>query len=237
MVAPVFGAKNFVSKRLRIALTLAITLVVAPLLPAPPAVDPVSTDALLILIQQLILGIMMGFTLQLAFSALIIAGQTISMSMGLGFAQLIDPSNGVSVPVMGQMLTILGTLIFLSLNGHLVVIQIMVESFKSIPVGSELMDPQYYRDLAFWGGRMFVGALLIALPATVTITLINMAFGVMTRAAPTLNIFSVGFPITMGSGFLIMIITLPNLLPRFTEILMGVFDVMQSFGGPAAAGG
>jgi len=237
MVAPVFGAKTIVPKRVRIALTLAITLIVAPLLPAPPAVDPFSSDAFLILIQQLLLGIMMGFAMQLAFSALIVAGHNISMTMGLGFAQFLDPTNGVSVPVMGQLLTILGTLLFLSLNGHLVVIQVMVESFRSIPIGPVLMDPQDYKDLAFWGGRMFMGALLIALPATITITLINIAFGIMTRAAPTLNIFSVGFPTTMGAGFLIMIITLPNLLPRFTDILMDAFDVMQSYGGSAVAGG
>ncbi|HED16405.1 MAG TPA: flagellar biosynthetic protein FliR [Gammaproteobacteria bacterium] len=237
MVAPVFGAKNIVSKRIRVSLALAITLVVAPLLPTPPAVDPFSSEAFLILLQQLLLGILMGFTLQVAFSALIVAGHNISMSMGLGFAQFLDPTNGVSVPVLGQLLTILGTLLFLSLNGHLVVIQVMVESFRNMPVGPVLMDPQDYKDLAFWGGRMFMGALLIALPATVTITLINIAFGIMTRAAPTLNIFSVGFPTTMGAGFLILIITIPNLLPRFTDILMDAFDVMQSYGGSAVAGG
>ncbi len=236
MVAPVFGARSLVPKRLRIALTLAITLVVAPLLPAPPAVDPFSADAFLILVQQLLLGILMGFTLQLAFSALVVAGHNVSMTMGLGFAQFLDPTNGISVPVMGQLLTILGTLIFLSLNGHLVVIQVMVESFEAMPIGPVLMNPEDYRDLVFWGGRMFLGALLIALPATITITLINIAFGIMTRAAPTLNIFSVGFPTTMGAGFLILIITLPNLLPRFTDILMDAFDIMQSYGVTEVAG-
>ncbi|MEJ2344760.1 MAG: flagellar biosynthetic protein FliR [Gammaproteobacteria bacterium] len=234
MVAPVFGSQQIVPVRVRLALAIALTWAVAPTLAAAPAVQPMSAMGLLVTAQQLLLGIAMGFILQLAFSALVVAGQSIAMTMGLGFATFIDPTNGVSVPVMSKFYTIVGTLLFLSINGHLVAIQVLAASFQTIPVAPVGLSAAGMIQLVAWGGQMFVGAALIALPALVTITLINVSFGVVTRAAPQFNIFAVGLPTTIASGFLIMWFTLPNLLPRFTHVLMGAFGIMQHL---APAGG
>lgn len=227
IAAPLFGARNLVPKRLRIAFALALTWMIVPMLPPAPAVDPFSATGLMITLNQIMLGLIMGFFLQLAFSALVVGGHNISMTMGLGFAQFLDPQNGVSVPVLSQLFMILGTLLFFVLNGHLVLFQVMYDSFTAMPVGSLKLTAENFLTLVLWGGRMFVGAFLIALPAVITITLINIAFGVMTRAAPTLNIFSVGFPTTMIMGFVILVLTVPVLLPHFTNILLEAFDVMQ----------
>jgi flagellar biosynthetic protein FliR len=227
MVAPVFGAHKIVPVRIRLGITLVLTALIAPLLPSPPAVDPLSAQGILITVNQLLLGFGMGFVLQLVFSTLVFGASSISMTMGLGFASFIDPQNGMQAPVVSTLYTIIGTLLFLALNGHLVAIQILIASFKAMPVGPIGLSRGSMMALTLWAGRMFIGALLIALPALITIMLINMAFGVMTRAAPQLNIFAVGFPTTMAAGFVIMVLTLPSLLPRFTELLMDAFDMMQ----------
>ena len=227
MVAPIFGARSITPDRVRIAMALAFTWVIYPFLPPAPAVEPLSAAGLAIIANELLLGIAMGFVLQMVFSALVLGGQSISMTMGLGFALFIDP-NGVQTPVVSQLFTILGTLLFLALNGHLVAVQVLLESFQALPVGGLGISYDSMMQLVLWGARMFVGGLLIALPAVVTITLINIGFGVMTRAAPQINIFAVLFPTTMAVGYIIIFLTLPSLLPRFTELVMDGFDLMQA---------
>lgn len=229
-VVSIFGAQQLVPARLRIGLALVLTWLILPSLPMPPAVEPLSSAGLLITANQLLLGIAMGFITQLAFGALVIGGHGIALSMGLGFATFLDP-NGVQVPVVSQFFLVLGTLLFLVLDGHLVTLQVLVASFQGIPVGTTGISLDNIWNLVLWGSQMYVGALLIALPALVTIMMINISLGVMTRAAPTLNIFAVGFPITMMAGFVVMYITLPNLLPRFTELLMDAFRLMYSVSG------
>lgn len=226
MVVPIFGAQKIVPLKIRLGLAIILTWIIVPMLPAVPAVDPLSMDGLLITVQQLMLGVAMGFILGFIFSAMVVAGHSIAMSMGLGFAQFLDP-NGVSVPVVSSFYLIIGTLLYLSLNGHLISIQILYESFKTIPVGTIGMEVNSYLIITLWASKIFVGAILIALPVLITIMLINAGFGVMMRAAPTLNIFAVGFPTTMMAGFLLMFLTLPTLLPRFTEIMMGSFDLIE----------
>lgn len=223
LAAPFFGARQVVSTKIRLSLAIAVTWLAVPLIPLPPAVEAFSMAGILITVQQIVIGVCMGFMLQLVFSALVIAGNSIAMTMGLGFAQFVDP-NGISIPVVSHFFTILGTLLFLSMNGHLVAIQVIIESFQSLPVGLAELQKDMFIHLVLWGSKMFVGAILIALPAVVTLTLINISFGVMTRAAPQLNIFAVGFPTTMLMGYVVMFLTLPNMLPRFTTLLMQSFD-------------
>ncbi len=209
LVAPVFGAR-MVPKRVRLALGLALAVMVAPLLPAMPVVDALSPEGVLIEINQIVIGLAMGFALQLVFSALVTAGQTIAMSMGLGFAALVDPQNGIQVPVVSQFYLISSTLLFLVLNGHLHLIEMVVDSFRTLPVGIHGLPREAIYDLVVWATQMFAGALMVALPAVTSIMLVNLALGVITRAAPQMNIFSVGFPITLLGGFAIIILTMPG---------------------------
>jgi flagellar biosynthetic protein FliR len=226
MASPVFGAANIVPVRVRLVLSLAITALVVPLLPPIAYIDPMSATGMLVLLQQILLGLAMGFLLQLAFAALTLGGSSTAMPMGLGFANMVDPVNGVQVPVLSTLYTIIGTLLFLSVNGHLILIQVIIDSFTSMPVGPVGLSSESLMQVALWGGRIFMGGILIALPAIMIITLINIAFGIMTKAAPQLNIFAVGFPTTMAAGFLVIFLTLPNLLPRFLQIIQQAFDSM-----------
>ena len=217
--------------RVRVGLSLLLAWIVAPLLPAPPVLDLLSVQALLVSAQQVLIGLAMGFVLQMVFSALIMAGQSIAMSMGLGFASIVDVINGVQVPVVSQYFLILATLLFLSMNGHLALIELLVESFHTLPVGFDGLTRDGFWAMAGWGSEMFAGALLIALPAVTALLLVNLAFGVVTRAAPQLNIFAVGFPVMMLTGFAVIFMTLPELSNHVESLLVSAFGLIQGLTG------
>ncbi len=168
----------------------------------------------------------MGFALRLVYTALDVAGQTIGQLMGLGFASMVDPQNGVQVPVVSQFYTIVAVLLFLAFIGHLVLIEVLVDSFRTLPVGQDL-PPASLWTLATWAGQLFVGAVLIALPAVAALVVINVAFGVITRAAPQLNIFAVGFPVTLMLGFAVMTLALPGLPDQWQRELEGAFETIR----------
>ena len=220
MVAPVFGAR-LVPARIRIALAVGITLVLAPILPPGPALSP-SLQTGFVVVQELLLGVVMGFALQMIFDALVIAGQTIAMTMGLGFAMLVDPQRGVSVPVLSQFFLIIGILVFLSLDGHLATLSMLGQSFEMLPIGEMLSRESVWAVVA-WGGEMFAAAVRVALPAVVAILVVNIAFGVMSRAAPTLNLFAVGFPSALLLGFLILLINIGNFAVILEELMEAAF--------------
>ncbi|MCG8383306.1 MAG: flagellar biosynthetic protein FliR [Gammaproteobacteria bacterium] len=222
---PVFGTR-MMPVRIRIMLTLVLTVVIAPVLPASPDIDIISLTGVLTAIQQLLAGLVMGFVLQMVFSALVMAGEYIAMSMGLGFASLVDPANGVNVPVVSQFYVIVATLLFLALNGLLLLTHLLLESFQLLPVGIDLLGKDAWWTLVTWGSHMFIGAVLIAVPIVSILLLAYVALGVMTRAAPQLNIFSVGFPVTLMLGFLAMLLTLEGFSSRFQQLLLDGFQLI-----------
>jgi flagellar biosynthetic protein FliR len=219
-IAPIFGAR-MVPMRVRLVIALLLTWVVLPLIPPVPVIDPLSAAAGLVTVQQLLLGLAIGFSLQLVFATLVIAGQTIAMGMGLGFAQMVDPQNGVSVPVIGQYYLVVATLLFLAMNGHLALFRVLIDSFQSVPIGVEALSREDFRQIAHWGVRMFGDAMMVALPAVASILLVNIAFGVVSRSAPQLNIFGVGFPVTLTLGFVVLVFAVSNLLPQLQHMLDG----------------
>lgn len=227
---PVIGTR-MVPTRVKIIATFVISIFVLPLLPPVPEVEALSLSGLFISVQQILIGFAMGFTLQLVFGALMIAGEAIAMSMGLGFASMVDPNNGVSVPVISQLLVIIGTLLFLALGGHLMLIQLVVNSFQSLPISPIGIDRESFLAIANWGSQMFIGAIWVAIPALISMLVVTICLGVMTRAAPQLNIFSVGFPITMFLGFVVLMLILPGILPRFKQMMLEAMQLSQSIGG------
>ncbi len=222
---PVFGTR-MMPVRIRIMLTLVLTVVIAPVLPASPDIDIISLTGVLTAIQQLLAGLVMGFVLQMVFSALVMAGEYIAMSMGLGFASLVDPANGVNVPVVSQFYVIVASLLFLALNGMLLLTHLLIQSFQLLPVGIDLLGKDAWWTLVTWGSHMFIGAVLIAVPIVSILLLAYVALGVMTRAAPQLNIFSVGFPVTLMLGFIAMLLTLEGFSSRFQQLLLDGFQLI-----------
>lgn len=226
MVAPIFGAQ-FVPPRLRLFLAGAITLIVAPLIPASDVI-PFSIQGAIVTMQQIVIGVALGFALQLVFDALAMGGQLLSNSMGLGFAFNVDPLRGTGTPVLGQLYMILVTLTFLAINGHLVLIEILVAGFTTMPVGTTGFDTTTMWNVASWGSHLFLGALMVALPGMTALLIVNLAFGVMSRAAPTLNLFAIGFPVTLTFGLVIVFAGLPAVQGTFIGALEEAFDVMRA---------
>ncbi len=218
MTAPVTGSAN-VPVRVRLMLAVALTVIIAPLLPEVPAVDPFSWPALMIIFQQLVIGIAMGFALNLVFNAVITGGAVVAMQMGLGFASMVDPSNGMQVPVISQLYLMFTTLIFLGVDGHLLFLDMLAQSFSVIPVGPEGLDRDAFHAIALWGSQMFAAALWLALPAVISLLVVNSAFGAMARAAPQLNIFVIGFPLAIIMGFVIILYLLPEVVEQFILML------------------
>jgi flagellar biosynthetic protein FliR len=227
MVAPVFGA-SYVPPRLRLILAGALTLAVAPLLPAITDVPLLSAAGALVTLQQMLIGAALGFALQMVFDALALGGQLLANGMGLGFAFNLDPLRGVTTPALGQLYVVLGTLTFLALDGHLALISTLVDSFKGLPIGESGLDPARLRGLADWGSMLFSGALRIALPGVTALLVINLAFGVMSRAAPALNLFAVGLPVTLIFGLSIVMFGMPAIGTAFTSLLDEAFTFMRS---------
>lgn len=225
-IVPILSAQ-IVPKRAKIGIAAALTLVIVPTLEPMPSVEILSADGLLIGIYQMLIGLAMGFTIRIVFSAFETGGHVIGQTMGLGFAQMVDPSNGITVPVVSQFYTVVGTLLFLALNGHLIVIDVLAESFKTMPVALQTISTNGLWSIMTLSGWIFKGAVLIALPAVSALLLVNIAFGVMMRAAPQLNIFAIGFPLSLTLGFVFILVTLPIFLPQFTDILDNAFLTME----------
>jgi len=223
---PLFSSHS-VPMRVRTLLAFAVTVVIAPTLPAMPPVAIFSVPGLLIGIQQVLIGLLFGFILNLVFAAIVFGGQSIAYNMGLGFASLIDPQSGVQVPVIAQFYLILATLLFLMLDGHLMVIQLVAESFRAIPVDLAALSRERIWDVSIWSSRLFVAGVLLSLPLVSALLLVNLGFGVASRSAPQLNIFSVGFPVTLLLGLLLIWVTLPNVMNLFAGFLSQSYQLIS----------
>ncbi len=214
--APVTGTAQF-PVFAKIGLAVLITALVAPTLPTSGVVDPGSAAGMMLLVRETLLGVGMGLAMRVVFAGIGAAGDLIGLQMGLGFAQFYDPQTNAQAPVVSQFLGLLATLAFLSLNGHLLLIATLVESFRSIP--PDLVGlPGNWMLLAQWGGMIMQAAVLLSLPLIAVLLITNAALAVLTRAAPQLNVFAIGFPITLGIGFIALLLALPYLVPAFERM-------------------
>ncbi|WP_415886924.1 flagellar biosynthetic protein FliR [Neptuniibacter sp. QD37_6] len=227
MAVPLLGSQ-LVNARVRMFLALAVTVVVAPLLPAMPDFDGLHLNTYLIIAQQILVGAMLGFLFQVFYQIFVLGGQMIAMQMGLGFASMTDPVNGISVVMLGQFYLTLIMMIFVALNGHLVMIEIVVRSFDVVPISLEAVDRNSYWRILMAGSWMFSAAMLMALPAVTALLVVNMAFGIMSRAAPQLNILAVGFPFTMVLGLFINWVNLGGFLDQYMRISAFVLDYIEN---------
>lgn len=228
MTAPVFS-QGAVSLRIRITLVLVLTWLVWPMV-SWPTVDPVSAKGLMWLMQEVAIGALMGLSLQMVLAAFVVGGQAMSATLGLAMANMVDPNMG-QVPIIAQILVIMGTLIFVGLDGHVMAIGLILESFRTIPAAQAWDWASAVKALMAWSGMIFTGGLLLALPILVTLLFINVGLGVVTRAAPSLNIFAVGFPIMLMVGLLLLWVTLTTAGARIQWLwLRGITEIQQLAG-------
>ena len=225
IATPILSSMS-VNTRLRVSLAMVLTILIYPLHDWP-IVDVLSGAGLVLFLEQVVIGVMMGLTLQIVFAAVSAAGEFISLSMGLGFAMMADPNSGVQTPVISQFLVILATLVFVSIGGHLILIELLLDSFRLWPIGEPQLEMAMVWDLLQWSVLLFTGATMIALPAMVVLLLTNSAMGVVSRAAPSLNVFAVGFPLTLLMGIVVLIVLLPSFMGNVQSLWFEAFQQIR----------
>ncbi|MHB1677056.1 MAG: flagellar biosynthetic protein FliR [Sulfuriferula sp.] len=223
--APVFGHSS-VPVTFKIGLGVILAIIVAPNLTHLPDINPASLPGILILIQQFIIGTAMGFVMRLIFMAIDMAGAIIGMTMGLSFASFFDPETAGQTTSISQFLTLLSTLIFLSINGHLILIANLIDSFTTLPIG---MWPgnHIFLQMVNWSGIIFRSGVQLSLPVVAALLITNIALGILTRASPQLNLFGIGFPITIGLGYLAIALSLPYLTVPIELVLQHGLEFTQ----------
>lgn len=225
--SPVLG-NNKVPARVKIGLSILLTILIAPTLTIQPDVDPASAPGLFVLLQQVLAGLSMGFTMRLIFTAVEMAGDIVGLQMGLGFAVFYDPQNTSYTPVLAQLLGIIAALAFLGMDGHLTMLAALADSFHTFPVTGAVPAAVALHTLAAWGGSIFMYALQLSMPVIGVLLITNLALGILTRSAPQLNLFAVGFPITLTIGFAALMLLLPSLAPVLDHITRAGLDTVQS---------
>lgn len=208
--APVIG-NNTVPVPVKVVLGVLVALVIAPNVPPGPAVDPASWAGLLILAQEMLTGAAMGFAMRVVFAAVEFAGEVSSLTMGLGFATFFDPASQGHSSAISQFLALLATMAFLAVNAHLALLAVLAESFTTLPISASPFAAEGHLALARWGARIFSAGLQLSLPIVGALLVTNIALGILTRAAPQLNLFGIGFPVTLTVGFLAISFALPYL--------------------------
>ena len=224
ITAPIFSLSAF-NTRMRILVALVLTWLVYPL-HKWPVIDPTSAQGLVEVFNQIMIGATMGLILQVVVAAVVVAGQSIAAAMGLSMANMLDPNMG-NVPVISQLLIVMSTLIFVGFGGHAILLGLILESFNSLPIGTDILNQAVYGRVLQWSSMMFLGAVLMALPVMVSLLFINVGLGVVTRAAPSLNIFAVGFPAMIMAGFIILIISLESIGGRIEWLWVQGFSLVR----------
>ena len=224
LAAPFFSIRS-VTVRIRVLLALLLTWMIYPLT-SWPALDPFSAIGLKEIFNQVFIGVLMGLILQVVNAALVVGGQAISASMGLGMANMVDPNMG-NVPAISQFLIICSTLLFLGLGGHVLVITMLLESFKLLPIGDMIGTQALLQLVVQWSGMIFLGAVLLAMPILVSLLFINLGLGVITRAAPALNIFAVGFPAMILAGVILLAMSMNSIGFRIQWLWRQGFETLS----------
>ena len=216
--APVLGNTSL-PVSLKLGLGVLLALIMAPLVPAMPAADPLSLAGFLILLQEMLIGLAMGFSIRIVFAAVEMAGELSSLTMGLGFATFFDPQSQGQSSAISQFMALLASMAFLAVNAHLVLLSALAESFVTLPISALPVGGAGFKQLADWGGKIFSSGVQLSLPIVAALLITNIALGILTRAAPQLNLFGIGFPITLGVGFLMLMIALPYLATPLQNLL------------------
>jgi len=216
--APVLSHSS-VPRMVRIALSVLVTAIVAPTLPAVPFISPFGAEGVLLIVEQVLIGVAMGLAMQIAFATVTLAGDLIGLQMGLSFAAFIDPQNSEQAPLVGSFLSVTLMLVFLAINGHLLLVAGVVDSFHAFPLvadGARAFDAMR---LVRNGADLFAFGLQIALPIIGAMLLTNLTLGMLARTSPQLNLLAVGFAVTLSVGFIMLLVELPLLAPGFENIL------------------
>ena len=227
LAAPVFGAST-VPVQLRLVVSLAIGMPALDMVHfAIPEDGLVSVPGFALISGEILVGLALGFAVQIGFAAASIAGEAIGNAMGLGFAGMVDPMSGASTPALGQFLTILATFLFLALGGHLVLASIVIDSYRTMPPGQAWIDAEAAHRIVLFGSDLFAAGLAIALPVGFSLVLVQIVMGMLSRSAPAMNLFAVGLPATIMAGLVLLAIAAPAMGEGITATMLRALDLAR----------
>jgi flagellar biosynthetic protein FliR len=216
--APLFG-ESTIPTRVKIGLAVVITFIVSPLLGPMPSIAPASWAGLTIAAEQVVIGLALGFCMQMVFTAAMMAGEFVGLQMGLAFASFFDPTTGANTAVLSRLINLVAMLIFLSVNGHLLMLDGLVRTFDFLPIGASL-NPNGWGTLLEWSDQLWISGMLLALPLIIVLLTINLSLGILNRTAQQLSVFAVGFPISLTTGLVMLAVV----LPQSGDFLTGLFS-------------
>jgi flagellar biosynthesis protein FliR len=224
--APILG-EAAVPRRAKLLLAMLVAFVISPSLPPLPTVPLVSGASLWILAQQILIGVTLGFAMRLVFAVVQAAGEYLGLAMGLSFASFFDPTAGGNTVVLGRILHVLLALVFLAVDGHLLMLQVIAQSFQTLPISDAPLAANGFKHLALAGAQLFASGLMLALPLVTALLAINMCMGILNRASPQISIFSIGFPLTLLAGLGLLITLMPTLSPWMQAHIAQGLQLMQ----------
>ncbi|MGY5956534.1 flagellar biosynthetic protein FliR [Kosakonia sp. BK9b] len=225
MTAPILSESR-IPRRVKLGLGILITVVIAPTLPQVPNVPIFSVTGLWLAMQQMLIGIALGFTMQFAFATIRTAGELIGLQMGLSFATFVDPTSHLNMPVLARILDMLALLLFLTFNGHLWLISMLVDTFHTLPIGGDPVNSNAFLALTRGAGLIFLNGLMLALPIITLLLTINLSLGLLNRMAPQLSVFVIGFPVTLSVGILLMAAMMPLVAPFCERLFSEIFNLL-----------
>jgi flagellar biosynthetic protein FliR len=225
--APVFSSRAF-PVRARIALAFLVALASQATLPPAPVIGFNDPQAFGVLMQQIGVGLSIGFAVQLVFSAVELAGEVVGFQMGLNFAAFFDPTLNSQSSAVARFFGEMTSLLFVVMNGHLMVLMAVNRSFEAFPLDQNFLQALAQMNIYKLGKDLFASGLWIALPMIGVLMFTNFALGIISRIAPQMNIFAIGFPITLVVGLIGIAFTLPMLDQPFISLMGRVMDI---FGG------
>lgn len=225
--APLFG-ESTIPARIKIGLAALIALVVSPTIGKLPLVPVYSFEALPIILNEVGIGLATGFTMRLVFAVVQQAGEIIGLQMGLSFASFFDRAAGGQTMVLARLLNIVAMLLFLALDGHLLMLGALVDSFQGLPISAIPAAAEGWQAVARAGGMVFSSGLLLALPMIAALLTLNLAMGILNRASPQLSVFAVGFPITLSSGLLVLMLVMPQMGSYMQRMIESGLDAVST---------
>lgn len=224
--APLFGESS-VPLRLKVAYAALITVLVAPALGPMPDFPAGSYASFLLIAQQVVIGLAMGLIIRIAFAAVQTAGEFIGLQMGLSFASFFDPATGANTAVLSRIMNVVAMLLFLALDGHLILIGSLINTFHILPISASLsLNPNGWGVLFEWSSQVMISGMLLALPLIIILLTISLSMGILNRTAQQLSVFAVGFPVSLMTGLVLLAIVLPQTSPFLSQLFNESYEAM-----------
>lgn len=229
LIAPVLSHSS-VPNPVKLGIAAILSIIISPLLPALPNVPLFSWAGFGIIVEQLIIGAAIGFVMQITFAAIQAAGEYIGLQMGLAFATFFSPDSGSNTMILSRFFYVFAMLLFVTIDGHLILIEILVRSFDWLPIASiGSLEAGIFETIARFGAIVFSSGILLALPVFGALLIVNLTLGILNRSAPQLTVFSVGFPMSLTLGMVLLVVLMTELgyyLQNLFQLGFNVLDTM-----------